>query len=187
VYYKKIMAHRPVGAGSSLTFTAGTASTSTAFSVQSSVLRVVAVGGAAHISIGANPVATAADYYVPSGASVTLALTKASNRVAGITTGTTTIVTVPEGTQVPFGVGDYVTLSGSSYHDFVHAEVLSVDTSAGVNGYYQTRMTVNYNSSGIVTTFNSQDATVTNSNKVSVYGAGSGTLYYQQVQISGDA
>ena len=48
-------------------------------------------------------------------------------------------------------------------------------------------MTVNYNSSGIVTAFSSSDATVSNSNKVSAYGAGSGTLYYQQVQISGDA
>ena len=181
------MAHKPVGAGSSFTFSPGTATISSTFSVQSSVLRVVAVGGAAHISVGATPSATVGDYYVPSGGTATLALTKASNRVVGVTTGATTIVSVPEGTQVPFGVGDYVTLSGSTYHNFNHAEVLSVDTSAGVNGYFQTRMTVNYNSSGIITAFSSADATVITSNKVSAYGAGSGTLYYQQVQISGDA
>ena len=183
------MAHRPVGAGSSFTFTAGAATTSSAFSVQSSVLRVVAVGGAAHVAIGVNPTATNTDYYVPSGETVTLALTKASNRVVGITTGTTTIVTVPEGTQVPFGVGDYVTLtaSGQSYYNFTNQQVLSVDTSAGVNGYYQTRMTVNYNSSGIVTTFSSADASVVISNKISAYGVGSGTLYFQQVQITGQA
>jgi len=183
------MAHRPVGAGSSFTFTAGAATTSSAFSVQSSVLRVVAVGGAAHVAIGVNPTATNTDYYVPSGETVTLALTKASNRVVGITTGTTTIVTVPEGTQVPFGVGDYVTLtaSGQSYYNFTNQQVLSVDTSAGVNGYYQTRMTVNYNSSGIVTAFSSADASVVISNKISAYGVGSGTLYFQQVQITGQA
>ena len=183
------MAHRPVGAGSSFTFTAGAATTSSAFSVQSSVLRVVAVGGAAHVAIGVNPTATNTDYYVPSGETVTLALTKASNRVVGITTGTTTIVTVPEGTQVPFGVGDYVTLTASeqSYYNFTHQQVLSVDTSAGVNGYYQTRMTVNYNSSGIVTAFSSADASVVISNKISAYGVGSGTLYFQQVQITGQA
>jgi hypothetical protein len=183
------MAHRPVGAGSSFTFTAGAATTSSSFSVQSSVLRVVAVGGAAHVAIGVNPTATNTDYYVPSGETVTLALTKASNRVVGITTGTTTIVTVPEGTQVPFGVGDYVTLtaSGQSYYDFTNQQVLSVDTSAGVNGYYQTRMTVNYNSSGIVTAFSSADASVVISNKISAYGVGSGTLYFQQVQITGQA
>ena len=183
------MSHRPVGAGASFTFSAGTATTSSSFSVQSSVLRVVAVNSAAHVLIGGNPSATVSDYYVPAGGTATLALTKASNRVVGVTTGATTVVTVPEGTQIPFGVGDYVSLtaSGQSYYDFTHQEVLSVDTSAGVDGYFQTRMTVNYNSSGIVTAFSSPDATISNSNKVSAYGAGSGTLYYQQVQISGDA
>ena len=181
------MAHRPVGAGSSFNFTAGTASTSSAFSVQSSVLRVVAVGGAAHIAVGGTPSATNADYYVPSGEAATLALTKAKNRVVGVTTGATTIVSVPEGTQVPFGVGDYVTLTGSTYHNFTHQEVLSVDTSAGFDGYFQTRMTVNYDSSGIVTAFSASDASVTTSNKVSAYGVGAGTLYYQQVQLSGQA
>jgi hypothetical protein len=183
------MSHRPVGAGASFTFSAGTATTSSSFSVQSSVLRVVAVNSAAHVLIGGNPSATATGYYVPSGGTATLALTKASNRVVGVTTGATTVVTVPEGTQVPFAVGDYVSLtaSGQSYYNFTHQQVLSVDTSAGVNGYFQTRMTVSYNSSGIVTAFSSPDATISNSNKVSAFGAGSGTLYYQQVQISGDA
>ena len=183
------MSHRPVGAGASFTFSAGTATTSSSFSVQSSVLRVVAVNSAAHVLIGGNPSATVSDYYVPAGGTATLALTKASNRVVGVTTGATTVVTAPEGTQIPFGVGDYVSLtaSGQSYYNFTHQEVLSVDTSAGVDGYFQTRMTVNYNSSGIVTAFSSPDATISNSNKVSAYGAGSGTLYYQQVQISGDA
>jgi hypothetical protein len=183
------MAHRPVGAGSSFTFTAGAATTSSAFTVQSNVLRVVAVGGDAFISVAGNPSATTNDYYVPTGNTVTLALTKASNRVVGVTTGTTTIITVPEGTQVPFGTGDYVTLTanGQSYYNFTHQEVLSVDTTSGVNGYYQTRMTVNYNSSGIVTAFSPQDASVSISNKVSARGVGSGTLYFQQVQISGQA
>ena len=183
------MAHRPVGAGSSFTFTAGAATTSSAFSVQSSVLRVVAVGGAAHISVGGNPSATSTDYYISSGGSETLALTKASNKVVGVTTGTTTTIIVPEGTQVPFGVGDYVSLTvgGQSYYDFTHKQVLSVDTSAGINGYYQTRMTVDNNSSGILTAFAPTDASVSISNKVSAYGVGSGTLYFQQVQISGQA
>jgi hypothetical protein len=181
------MAHKPVGAGSSFIFSAGAASTSSAFSIQSNVLRVVAVGGGAHILVGGNPTASNSDYYVPSGGTATLALTKASNRVVGVTTGSTTTIVVPEGTQVPFGVGDYVTLSGSTYHNFTHAQVLSVDTSSGIQGYHQTRMTVAYNSSGISTTFGASDASITSSNKVSAYGVGSGTLYYQQVQISGDA
>ena len=183
------MAHRPVGAGSSFTFTAGAATTSSAFTVQSSVLRVVAVGGAAHVAIGVTPAATNTDYYIPAGETVTLGLTKASNRVVGVTTGTTTIVAVPEGTQVPFAVGDYVSLTatGQSYYDFTHQRVLSIDTTAGVDVYYSTRMTVNYNSSGIVTAFSAADASVVVSNKISAYGVGSGTLYFQQVQITGQA
>jgi len=184
------MAHRPVGAGSSFAFSAGVAATSSSFSVQSSVLRVVAVGGAAHVIVGGNPSATTSDYYVPSGETVTLALTKASNRVVGVTTGSTTIISVPEGTQVPFGVGDFVSLSSptQTYYNFTHQEVLSIDTSSGVNGYHQTRMTVNYNTTGIVTAFSCPDAVIINSNKISARGAGgSGALYYQQVQISGDA
>ena len=183
------MAHRPVGTGSSVAFTAGAASTSNPFSVQSSVLRVVAVGGAAHIAVGSTPSATGGNYYVPSGGTATLALSKASNRVVGVTTGTTTTIIVPEGTQVPYGTDDYVTLTvtGQSYYDFTHQKVLSVDTTAGIDGYFQTRMIVNYNSSGIVTAFSATDATIINSNKVSAYGVGSGTVYYQQVQISGDA
>jgi hypothetical protein len=183
------MAHRPVGLGSSFSFSAGTATTSVAFSVQSSVLRVVSVGGDSFISVGGNPSATVNDYYVPTGGTATLALTKASNRVVGITTGTTTVITVPQGTQVPFVVGDYVSLTtvGQSYYDFSHKEVLSVDTTSGFDGYYQTRMTVNHNSSGVVTAFSAPDATVVISNKVSARGVGSGTLYYQQVQISGQA
>lgn len=183
------MTHRPVGAGSSFVFTAATSSTSSPFIVQSDTVRVVAVGGAAHIAVGATPTASATDYFVPSGGTATLALTKASNRVVGVTTGTTTIVTVPEGTQIPFGVGDYVTLSGSTHHNFTHREVLSVDTSAGVTGYFQSRMTVSYNSSGIVTAFTSADASVTASNKVSAFGGAgsSGVIHFQQVQITGQA
>jgi hypothetical protein len=183
------MAHRPVGTGSSIAFTAGVASTSNPFTVQSSVLRVVSTNAAAHISIGASPSATSVDYYVPSGGTATLALTKASNRVVGVITGTTTTIIVPEGTQVPFIADDFVTLTSTnqSYYNFTHQKVLSVDNTAGFNGYFQTRMVVDYNSSGIVTAFSSPDASITRSNKVSAYGTGAGTLYFQQVQISGDA
>ena len=183
------MSHKPVGVGASFSFTAGTATTSSAFSVQSSILRVVAVGGAAHIAVGGTPSATTADYFVPSGETVTLALTKASNRIVGVTTGTSTVLTCPEGTQLPFGVGDYVTLTGANeaLYNFTSAQVLSIDTSSGVGGFFQTRMTVNYNSSGILTAFSSSNASVVTANKISARGIGAGTLYYQQVQLTNQA
>jgi hypothetical protein len=150
---------------------------------------VIAVGGAAHVAIAASPATTATDYYIPSGTAVTLAMTKASNRVVGVTTGTSTIVTFAEGTQAPFGVGDYISLTanGQSYYDFSHQRVASVDTSSGLNGYFQGRITVSYNSSGILTAFAPTDATAVISQKIAAFGAGSGALYYQQVQITNQA
>jgi len=60
------MAHRSVGAGSSIAINV-TSAQSSAFSVQSNVLRVVPVGAGAHIAIGTNPTAATTDYYVPNG------------------------------------------------------------------------------------------------------------------------
>ena len=179
--------HKPVGLGSSVTITSGAATTSSALSVQTKALRVVATAGA-FIGIGTSPTASATDYYIPSGGTATLALSPASQRVIGIITGTTTTITFPEGTGSPFVVGDYVTLTsaGQSYYNFTHQPVTAVDTSSGVNGYYSTRITVSTSTSGIVTAF-SADGDLRKSIKVSAYGTGAGALYYQQVQIAGDA
>ena len=183
------MAHRPVGVGTSLT-TSATSAMTTSFVVQSDVLRIVAVTAGAFVAIGTNPTATTSDYYIPAGSSATLAVTKASNRVVGVTTGTTTIIDFPEGTQAPFGVGDWVTLTGAnnSNYNFVHVPVLSVDTTSSVGGYYQSRITLNYNSSGIITAFSAPDARLSMSQRLAARTEGvAGIVYAQQVQISGQA
>ena len=179
--------HKPVGLSSSITITSGTATTSSTLSVQSKVLRVVATAGA-FVAIGTNPSASSIDYYVPSGGTATLALSPASQRVIGISTGTTTTITFPEGTGSPFVVGDYVTFTsvGQSYYNFTHQAVTAIDTTTGVAGYYSTRINVSTSTSGIVTAF-SADGDLRKSIKVSAYGTGAGSLYYQQVQIAGDA
>lgn len=181
------MAHRPVGIGSSFNYSNTAATSSEPFSVQSTVLRIVTQESPVHVLIGSEPEATVSDYYIPSNQVATLALTKAINRVTGIKTGTTTEIFIPEGMQIPFGVGDYVSLSNSTYHNFTHAEVLSIDTTSTYDGYFQTKMTVDFDSSEITEKFSNQDSFVTNSLKISALGIGSGTLYYQQVQISGVA
>jgi hypothetical protein len=187
------MAHRPVGAGISLT-TSGTSGMTTSFVVQSNAIRVTAVTSGAFIAIGNNPTATISDYYIPAGTSATLALTKASNRVVGITTGITTIIDFPEGTQAPFGIGDYVTLTGYNEpnYNFVHVPVSAVDTSSSYNGYHQSRITLGYNSSGIVTGFSpagtNGQASLSLSQRLAARTEGSGGIVYvQQVQISGQA
>jgi hypothetical protein len=179
--------HKPVGFGSSITITSGAATVSSALSVQSKALRVVATAGA-FVAIGTNPTASATDYYVPLGGTAVLALSPASQRVSGITTGATTILDFPSGTGSPFVVGDYVSLTsvGQPYYNFTHQPVTAVDATTGVAGYYSTRVSIGTNTTGIVTAF-STDGDLRKSIKVSAYGTGAGALYYQQVQIAGDA
>ena len=180
--------HKPVGLGSSITITSGAATTSSGLSVQTKALRVVAVSAGAFIGIGTSPTAATTDYYVAAGTDAVLALSPASQRVSGITTGTTTIIDFPAGTGSPFVVGDYVTLTsiGQSYYNFTHQPVTVVNSTSGYNGYFSTQITVSTNTVGIVTAF-STDGDLRKSIRVSAFGTGTGALYYQQVQIAGDA
>lgn len=182
------MAHKPVGLGNSIAITAATSVKSSALSIQSKVLRVVATASGAFIAIGTEPTASATDYYVPSGGTATLALSPASQSVVGIITGTATTIDFPQGTGSPFVVGDYVTFTSVTqpYHNFTHQPVISVNNSANPGGYFSTRVSIGTDTSGIVTSFNS-DGDLRKSVKVASYGTGTGVLYYQQVQISGDA
>ena len=63
----------------------------------------------------------------------------------------------PEGTGSPFEIGDVVslTVTGQSNFDFTHKIVTSIDTSAGVSGYFSTRLTVDHDSSSVTDVFNS--------------------------------
>lgn len=184
------MAHNPVGINSSFAITTSSAQGVVAHAHQTDTLRVVAVSAGAHVAIGTNPTATAKNYFIASGNEATISIGRpSSQRVVGITTGATTTLDFPEGTGSPFAVGDAVslTVTGQSYYDFTHQMVSSVDTSSGVGGYFGTRITVNYDSSGIVTAFNSPYAELRGSFKVAALGTGSGTVHYQQVQITGNA
>jgi|TARA_Y100000356_G_scaffold34717_1_gene26308 hypothetical protein len=185
------MTIRPVGAGASVII-AGTATTSSAFRVQSNALRVVAKGKGCHIAIGTDPVATATNFYVAAGEPETIALTKASQVVVGVTKGSTTVITAPEGTQMPFGIGDRVTMTGAndSNYDTVisNTQVTAVNTTAGFDGNFQTSITVEADTSGISTAFTANSgAAIFSSQRISVLqgkadAGGGGALYFQQVQ-----
>ena len=188
------MAHRAVGAGQSIAL-AGAAATSSAFKVQSSVMRVVAKGAPAFVAIGTEPVASTSDYYVPAGGTATLGITKASQRVVDIIVGAATTLVCPEGTQMPFVVGDRVTIQDSSDSNYdtkiSNAQVTNVYATSGRDGYFQTRIKVSADTSGISTAFDPGcHASLYRSNSVSALtpdGATGGVLYAQQVQTSGDA
>ena len=192
------MAYRTVGAGQSIALT-GTATTSTAFKVQSNVLRIVASGADAYVAIGTDPVATTTDFIVSSSEPESLAMLKMSQRVISITKGTTTVLAAPEGTQMPFNIGDRVTLdyegntiNDSNYTTLINdTKVVGKSRSAGVGGDFSEKVTVEANTSGVSTAFTpTGNATLFMSNKVSVISpnpTAASVVYIQQVQTTGSA
>ena len=192
------MAHNPVGSGASIALTVDTANTSALMAHKANTLRVVLIGESgvqgAHVAVGTDATATTADYYVVKDVPASLNIFRpSSQRVVAITTGATTTIEFPEGTGSPFGAGSSVaiTVTGQSYYDDIinGNGVASVDNSAFGNG----KIVVNADTSGIVTAYDSSNyAELRNSFKVSAYGEGAaagkkGALYYQQVQVTGEA
>ena len=192
------MAHNPVGSGASVALTVDTAAVASSLVAhKANTLRVVLIGESgvqgAHVAVGTDATATTSDYYVVKDVPASLNIFRpSSQRVVAITTGATTTIEFPEGTGSPFGVGSSVaiTVTGQSYYDDAinGNDVLTVDNSAFGNG----KITVNADTSGIVTAYDSSNyAELRNSFRVSALAKGGAatekaTLYYQQVQISGE-
>jgi len=192
------MAHNPVGSGASIALTVDTANTSALMAHKANTLRVVLIGESgiqgAHVSIGTDASASTSDYYIVKDVPASINIFRpSSQRVVGITTGTTTTIEFPEGTGSPFGAGSSVaiTVTGQSYYDDIinGNGVASVDNSAFGNG----KIVVNADTSGIVTAYDSSNyAELRNSFKVSALAKGGAAtekaaLYYQQVQVTGEA
>ena len=182
------MAHRPVGIGGSFSVSVGSATTSGPITVFSDTIRIVPTSNC-FVKVDGDPISTSADYYAASTREYTLALSPSSGRIVGIVTGAITLLDFPEGTASPFSVGDYVSLTsiGQSYYNFTHKKILNIMSSSNVGGFYSRRIVVENDSSGISTSFTAQDGDLRKSVKVSAFGVTAGALYYQQVQISGDA
>ena len=192
------MTVRTVGIGSSVPLNA-TAKLSNAFNVQSTVMRIVAKGASAHVAITTGPLATNTDFFILGGEEEQIALTKGSQVVVGITTGTTTILEAPEGTQMPFIIGDYVTLDTANDANYTtlinHVKVTDVKNtipSIDGGGYTRSRVTVDANTSGISTAYTSNSGgSLMTSKKISAKIADGETasstacLYFQQVQKTG--
>ena len=208
------MALNPVGAGTSIALVAaGTViqNQSGAQTHQSAYLRCVAVDCPVNVAVSMATTAAATpgitSFFIRKDSSETLFIGKPrSNRVVGLTTETDGTVTIDfaEGTGTPFNGGDAVslTVTGQDYYDFSHKIVNSVNSTSGLNGYYSTRINVDYdygddNPGGIQTTFNNagqvswaemRSSFVVGAQSATGLGAqGIGALYIQQVQTSGDA
>ena len=183
------MAHNPVGINSALPITSTSKRGVDTTPHKTDALRVVAVGAGAHVAIGTLPTATTQNYYVASGEAEVITLGACRNqKVIGITTGTTTTIDFPEGTGSPFQVGDAVslTVTGQTDYNFTHKIVSSVNNTAGIDGFYGTRIVVNHDSSSgnpaALTPTNS--AELRGSFMVAALGDGTGKVHYQQIQSS---
>ncbi len=162
---------------------------SDAFAHKTDAIRIVAIGTSAYVEIGTEPDAGPTNFLVIVGEPEILSLGAPKNQqVVGITTGATTVVSLPEGTGCPFNVGDTVslTVTGQSYYDFTHQSVTVVNTGNRVDGYTP-KVTVSYNSSGIVTAFSADSAaSLRNSLKIAAEARTStGSIHCQQVQNAG--
>lgn len=162
---------------------------SAAFAHKTDAIRIVAIGNDAYVSIGTEPDAGPTNFLVTVGEPEILSLGAPKNqRVVGITTGATTVVSLPEGTGCPFNVGDTVslTVTGQSYYDFSHQSITAVNTGNRVDGYTP-KVTISTNTTGIATALSPDSAaTLRNSLKIAAESrTGSGSVHCQQVQNAG--
>ena len=113
---------------------------------------------------------------------------------------TYTLIDFPQGTSSPFGVGDYVTLdladgSDQDYYPFTHKRVYAVYDAArtayareGENWFGQRIVIENDYGRNIATSLSDNNTTLRGSFRVAAKtDTGSGKLYIQQVQITGEA
>ena len=198
------MAHSPiVGTGISMT-TALASGMSTSFAIKTPYVRLTAMGEGAHVAFSQTSRTVTADtgsYYIPAGTSETLAMSRFSQKVVGITIGATTVLTCPEGQTMPFNVGNLVKLVcpiTSSNGDIVNqynftAQVTAIDNTASTyDGTFQTKVTVDAVTTGVSTAWTASngraDTVLYSAGRLIAKSDGATTdVNIIQVQTAGDA
>ena len=197
------MAHSPI-VGTGISFAAIAAGTvSTSFAIKSPYLRITPRSAGVHVAFSQTARTVTADtgsYYIPDGTSETLAMSRYSQKVVGITIGATTVLTCPEGQQMPFNVGNLVKLIcpiTSSNGDIVNqynftAQVSAIDNSQGPDGDFQTKVTVDASTAGVATAWAASngraDTVLYSAGRLAARTDGAaGNINIIQVQTAGDA
>jgi len=198
------MAHSPI-VGTGISFTAVAAGTvSTSFAIKSPYLRITPRSAGVHVAFSQTAATVTTDeggYYIPSGTSETLAMSRYSQKIVGITIGATTVLTCPEGQQMPFNVGNLVRLVcpiTSSNGDIVNqynftAQVTAIDNTASTyDGTFQTKVTVDAVTTGVSTAWTASngraDTVLYSAGRLIAKSDGATTdVNIIQVQTAGDA
>ena len=198
------MAHSPI-VGTGISFAAIAAGTvSTSFAIKSPYLRITPRTAGVHVAFSQTAATVTTDeggYYIPSGTSETLAMSRYSQKIVGITIGATTVLTCPEGQQMPFNVGNLVRLVcpiTSSNGDIVNqynftAQVTAIDNTASTyDGTFQTKVTVDAVTTGVSTAWTASngraDTVLYSAGRLIAKTDGASTdVNIIQVQTAGDA
>jgi hypothetical protein len=167
---------------------AGGISTSIPIAMKTGYLRITPEDSA-YIEISPNPqVDNASSLWVSGGDTVVIKQEWGSRSFIGIQTGSSTTIIFESGTAAGFAVGDVVSISGASPAGVNTSltTVNSIETSTSYDSYYNTRMTVNWNTSGI-TTVTSPVGEIRKVTKVAAYNAGSGANKIHITEIQANA
>ena len=185
------MTHRPDENG--VTFaTSATSAKSSAIAAKSTALRIVATGQNTFVAIGTEPTATTANYAIPKDSAATLAFSNSSASIVAYDKGATTTLTFPEGTTCPFVAGDFVTFTNNINSDFnfTHQRVNSVTGDGGMYNYIPTKVVIEKDTSAVSGTLDCSTGTCTIRSSFKVAArtdTGTGVVYIQQIQITGEA
>lgn len=148
--------------------TVSTAATSNPISLKSGYIRVAAGLTAAFVETGGEPVATTSSFYLSPYQNEVLKERLAKQQIAGITTGTSTIITFDNNAGNPFLIGDYVTIE--------NAQPLGINTTHQlVTATSDTSVTISADTSSIVGVITAAGATLSRSVKVSALADGGST------------
>jgi hypothetical protein len=152
----------------------GVAVTSNPIPLKSGYLRVSTGTTGIYVEIGSDPVATENSFYVPPYSAEVIKERIARQKIAGITTGLTTLVNFSENAGHPFSVGDYVTIE--------NADPTGINTAhSQINAITDSSITIAFNSSSIVGVITVTDASVSRSVKVSAVADSASTLSITEV------
>jgi len=147
-----------------ITANVSTATTSNPIALKSGYLRVSTGLTSIYVEIDSEPVATTNSFQIGPYGNEVLKERIARQKIAGITTGTSTIVSFSENAGNPFLVGDYVTIQ--------NAQPAGINTEHKlVTQVLNDSLTISHNSSSIVGVITTTNANIARSVKVSVLAA----------------
>lgn len=175
------MALKIVQTYTQLAAAAGTATTTAGIALKTGYIRVSTAATAAYVELGNNPVATINSFHIPTQSVEIIKERVARQKIAGITTGTTTLITFFENAGNPFIVGDYVAIEGATTAgvNTTHTQVLAANSS---------QIVINFNSTSLVGVSVGSTAIVARSVKISAIGINAvSPLGIAEVQISSQA